>query len=717
MTMFIIALALLGRVTEWEHYPHYGGGNCVINFNGLVLAGTSGGILFSHFSPEEDKLVADSGWTAPGRLSYDRVSHLVADEGGNLWVSLAGGGIDVFSPQGNKTHYNQIDGLPLSLGINQTLPDSVVYVATTQGLCIKQSGYFEIWDTYETGGGLPSDNVNCIAPSDSGLYVGTTAGMVFLPRSAPPGDPASWQPQNTPQTSIIDFQWQGDTLWAAGSERLFRKPPGSQWEEELLFPGGSISSLSSGDGSLAVGCTSRCYILQNGSWVLYDTNLDGNALTGLAWREGRLCGVLANTYSENRASGSGLALLLPDSTWRRTFPDFGPVSNDLRAATMLPDGSLWTSSNRNGASVFTGSQWINLNQYLTSRNQCFAICPSGNGVFVSSLGFGVDWLQWENGTITRTVHLNTSNGLVNNRVHHAARGNDTTVWFAHRTPFENESSGVSRLSWNPGDASSVSVTGITGSSGLPSRQVSFVLPTGGRYAWAATDGGLVYIDADRQMVLETYGTQDGLPSVLVTSLALHRDGTIYAGTASGLAAVSGGSASPVEGLDLPIESVVCDNLGTVWVSTSDGLKRYYPSTGGIEQYTPFNSPLLSGAVSAMIVESDQGHLWMATGHGMWRGELETGLSGDGSTASVYPDPFMPGRGDVLGLSGVPDEPAEISIFDLTGALVFEYSSTGRDDFAWNGQTADGSQAASGVYMMTVRSGAYETLLMKFALVR
>jgi ligand-binding sensor domain-containing protein len=329
----------------------------------------------------------------------------------------------------------------------------------------------------------------------------------------------------------------------------------------------------------------------------------------------------------------------------------------------------------------------------------------------------VDWLRWENGTITEKLHITTGNGLVNNRVHHAARGNDTTVWFAHRTPFESEDSGVSRLSWIPGDISSVSVAVITGSVGLPSPQVSFVLPMGGRYAWAATDGGLAYIDADRLMVLETYGTQDGLPSALVTSLALHRDGTIYVGTASGLAGVSGGTVSPVEGLDLAVESVVCDNLGTVWVSTSDGLKRYYPSTGAIEQYTPFNSPLLPGTISAMLVENDNGHLWMATGHGMWMGELETGLTGDGSAAGIYPDPFLPGRGDVLGISGVPDEPAEISIFDLTGNLVFEYSSTGRDDFAWNGTTAGGSPAASGVYMMTVRSGAYDTLLMKFALVR
>lgn len=717
VTLFLIAAALTGRVTEWDHYPHYGGGNCIITVDDLVIAGTSGGILFSHFSPEGEELIADSGWTSPGMLSYDRVSDLAVDQQGNLWVSMIGGGIDVFSPEGDKTHFNQIDGLPLNLGINQTIPDTVIYAATTQGLCIREFGYFETWDTYETGGGLPSDNINCIISSDSGLYAGTTAGLVFLPRSASPANPDSWIIQAVDQTSIIDLQWQGDTLWAATGEKLFRKPPYSSWEQELLFPGNSIASISSGEGDLAVGCTNRCYILRDGNWYLYENNLNGDALTGLVWFDGHLCGILANTYSNNRASGSGLALLLADSTWRRTFPDFGPSSNDLRACTILSDGSIWSSSNRNGVSVFTGEQWIIVNYQLTSRSQCYALCQSGDGAFVSSLGFGVDWLGWENGEVTETIHLTSDDGMANDRVFHAATGSSNTVWFAHRTLFESEDSGVSRLSWNPGDPTSTTFTVVSGANGLPSKEVNFVLPEGGRYAWAGTDEGLAYIDADRQMVLETYGAQSGLPSVLVSSIARDRSGVIYAGTASGLAMVTDQGVVPVDAVSDAINTAVCDSRGSVWLATSAGLKRYFPSSGTVESYTSFNSPLPEGTIYSFSVDSDNGYLWMATEHGLWRGKLESGLAGDGTGAMLYPNPFIPGRGDVLGISGVPDAPAVISIFDLTGAQIFEYSSQGRDDFAWDGRTADGSPAASGVYMVVVESENYSSPQLKFALVR
>ena len=717
VTLFLIAAAITGRITQWDHYPHYGGGNCIVVMDDMIMAGTSGGLLFSHYSPEEDKLIADSGWTSPGILSYDRVSDIAIDQQGNVWVSMNGGGIDVFSPGGDKTHFNQIDGLPLNLGVNQTIPDTVVYAATTQGLCIREFGYFEIWDTYETGGGLPSDNINCILSSDSGLYAGTTAGLVFLPRSAPPDDPESWILQDIDQTSIIDIQWHGDTLWAATGENLFRKAPDLPWERDASFPGTTIASISTGQGSLAVGCTNRCYVLTEEGWTLYDGNLDGNALTGIVWYQDRLCGVLANTYSNNRASGSGIALLLPDSTWRRTFPDFGPISNDLRSCTLLPDGSLWATSNRNGASVLSDGQWTNLNIYLTSRSQCFAVCPSGNGAFISSIGFGVDWLEWENGEVTEKLHITSDDGMVNDRVFHAAEGGRNTVWFAHRTLFESEESGVSRLSWSPGDFSSVTFAVISGSNGLPSKEVNCVFPEGSRYAWAGTDEGLAYIDADRRMVLETWNSQNGLPSSLVNSVYMDRTGTVYVGTASGLAEVSEDGAFSIDAVDYAVNQVLCDGLGSVWLATSEGLRRYFPSTGNLESYTSFNSPLPEGVIYSFALDSGGGYLWMATDHGMWRGKLETGLDGEGSGALLYPNPFIPGRGDVLGISGVPDEPAVFTIFDLTGNPVFEYSSQGRDDFAWDGRTADGLPAASGVYMVFVESGSYSVPLLKIALVR
>jgi len=717
VSAFLIFAALFGRITEWEHFPHYGGGNGIISRGDVILAATSGGLLFSHYSETENQLVVDSGWSSPGKLSYDRVSHVTYDDSGNLWVSMNGGGIDVFPPDGEKTHFNQIDGLPLNLGINQTLPDSIIYAATTQGLCIREFGFFDIFNNFSTGGGLPSDNITCLSSSDSGLYVGTTAGLVFLPRSADPAQESSWILQNIDPGSIIALEWQDDTLWAATSAGLFLRPPGQPWEQEALFPGENISSLAWGSGGLAAGCTNQSFILHQGEWQGYHNNLHGNALTGLLWLNDRLCGVLSNTYSDNRLSGAGLTLLLENGNWRRTFPDSGPVSNDLRDCTILPDGSVWVSSNRAGGSVFVNGQWQSLNLFLTNTSQCFAICQSGSGVFISSIGNGVDWLSWLDGTIETSLHFDSDDGFLNDRVFCAEQGDANTVWFGHRTLSETETSGISRLTWNPGDTTSVSVVGITGAQGLPSKEVNAILPTGGRYAWAGTDGGLAFVDGYIQTVRESYTVLDGLPSSLVTSLAMDRSGILYVGTASGLAYLYKGVITEVNEIDMSIKALECDNLGSVWISTSEGLKRFFRTTGVVEEYTVFNSSLIECTIYAMKVDSDDGYLWMATDHGFWRGQLESGLSGNGSKAVVYPDPFIPGRGDVLGIAGIPDTPVEIRIFDLTGTLVYEHSCNGRDNIAWDGSNMDGDPAASGVYFLQLEQINSEAGLLKFALVR
>jgi ligand-binding sensor domain-containing protein len=717
VSVFFVIAVLFGRITEWEHFPHYGGGNGIITSGEVVLAATSGGLLFSHYSAEENTLVPDSGWTSPGRLSYDRVSDVTRDDSGNLWVSMNGGGIDVFLPDGSKTSFNQIDGLPLNLGINQTMPDSFIYVATTQGLCIKEVGFFETFNALSTGGGLPSDNITCLSASDSGLYVGTTAGLVFLPRSADPHQESSWTLQDIDAVSVAAMEWQNDTLWAATAAGLFSKVPGQPWVRDDLFPSGNISSLAWGSGGLAAGCTNQCFILHDGEWHQYSSNLNGNALTGLVWEGNRLYGVLANTYADNRLSGAGIALLLEDGSWRRNLPDFGPASNDLRDCTILPDGSVWVSSNRAGVSVLADQQWQQLGQFMTDINQNFAICPSGEGVFVSSIGHGVDWLSWQNGTIDRTIHLNSSDGLLNNRVFCAEQGDETTVWFGHRTLEETEPSGVCRLKWAPGDSSSISFTDITGADGLPSKEVNAVLPEGDRYCWAGTDGGLAYIDIYMQTVRETYTVQDGLPSSLVTSLAQDRSGTVYIGTASGLAYLSDGTVTEVEQITTGVTALECDGLGSVWLSTGEGLKRYFRATGTLEEYTTFNSPLAEGTIYDITADSNRGYLWLATDHGFWRGRLGEGLTGDGSSAVVYPDPFIPGRGDILGVAGIPDTAAEVSVFDVAGNLVWRFSSSSREDIAWDGLNTQGHPAASGVYFLQLEQAGLESALLKFALVR
>ena len=717
ISLFLILTALLGRVTEWEHFPHYGGGNEIIAHEDILVSATSGGVLFAHFSVEEEELVADSGWTSPGKLSYDRVSHVIYDDSDNLWVSMNGGGIDVFSPTGEKSHFNQIDGLPLNLGINETLPDSFVYAATTQGLCIREFSFFDTYTSLNTGGGLPSDNVTCLTSSDAGLYVGTTSGLVFLGQSADPAQTSAWEMQSIDPVSIIDFEWQNDTLWVATAAGLFRKPSALPWEEEILFPGDQIYSMTYGPQGLAVGCTNAGYIFSDGNWTVYEDNLSGNALTGLVWFQDKLCGVLANTYAFNRLSGAGLALLLEDGTWRRTFPEFGPVSNDIRDCTILPDGSVWGATNRAGASVYVDGNWPQVSYHLTNINQCFAICPADDGLFISSQGYGIDWLKWQDGEVQRTVHFDSNDGLINNRIYCAEYGDANTTWFGHRSLEEVEESGITRLTWSAGDTTTTTFTTITGADGLPSKEVNAILPMGERYCWAGTDAGLAFVDGTWGSVLETYTTSDGLPSSLVTSLAKDRSGVIYIGTASGLAYIENDVINEIASISSGINAMACDDFGSVWLATGDGLKRYFRATGEIEEYTAFNSSLLEGLTNSFAIDNEQGYIWLATDHGFWRGKLESSLSGDGSEVRIYPNPFIPATGDVLGIAGIADIPTDVSIFDLQGSLVHSFSVERRSEIAWNGINSDGKLIASGIYFLQVNQADTEFELLKFTLVR
>ena len=166
-----------------------------------------------------------------------------------------------------------------------------------------------------------------------------------------------------------------------------------------------------------------------------------------------------------------------------------------------------------------------------------------------------------------------------------------------------------------------------------------------------------------------------------------------------------------------INAMACDGFGSVWLATGDGLKRYYRATGEIEEYTAFNSSLLEGLTNSFVIDNEKGYIWLATDHGFWRGKLESSLSGDGSEVRIYPNPFIPATGDVLGIAGIADIPTDISIFDLQGSLVHSFSVERRSEIAWNGINSDGKLIASGIYFLQVNQADTEFELLKFTIVR
>jgi len=721
--LLIMCVALTGRVTEWEHYSHFGGVSEVILEGDQLIGATSGGVIFGTL--DSDSIVWDSVWTCPGELSMSDARCLARDAGGNLWIGTNGGGIDVALASGGFTHYGQLEGLPLALEITCLLPDTTIWVGTTQGLCSRNVGYFDVWTQYSTGGGLPSDVVNSIAQVDSGLLVGTADGIVLLRTDSYPGSTDSWFSfPSAEDLSVTDLHQSGDTVWAATTTGLYSMVDWGAWTLDSSYPGDLPLSFD-GDGShLAVGSAEEICIFDGSSWTQGGYNLAGQQIRDILWlSQDSLLLAQSGSQSDDRRSGNGVAVGVLDS-WDSSMPD-GTPSNDLLAVDVDTRNDVWVSTNSRGVGVLSSEGWTPFTYQLPGRHQIF-VCTADNsgGVFIAPYHVGLTWLDW-NGTPDRSDDVVISwdienSDLLNNQITSATISSTGDVWLGQE-PFyatPSEPSGVSRLSWTPGQAPTAAWKSFQPSQGLPSGYVRAVLPTAStNTAWMATETGLVKADILTGQVLISAGTQSGLPSNDVTSLAQGRAGTLWAGTTGGLASYEAGSGVFLESESASgaVVALAFDNLSYLWAASINALYRISPD-GNVETYNTINSPLQSLDVRGIACDPDSGFVYLATDHGMWKLTLAQGMAGDVETAQVFPNPFVPSAGEVLGVAGIQDETFTFRLFDLTGGLVYEFQSTDRDSFAWDGIDDTGAYVASGTYIVQISQDGINRFV-KLALVR
>lgn len=721
--LMIFFISLTGRISDWDHYTHFGGVSDILIEGSSVTGATSGGVIFG--SIESGSIVWDSTWTCPGNLAHSDARCLARDSFGNLWIGTYGGGIDVGLASGGIQHYGQLEGLPISLVINCILPDTTIWVGTTEGLCGREFGYFEVWTEFTTGGGLPSDIVNCVAGIDSGLFVGTDDGLVMLRSGHYPGQPGSWL--NYPIVANINVQdilVAGDTVWAVSTDNLFFLAPGQDWRLDSSYPGSYPVSLAESNGELAVGGEGNIAIFDGSLWTSGSAGLEGQVIGAISWLPGGQLAIGQHSiYAVDRASGNGVGLGSLNS-WISSLPQ-GTPSNDLYAVDVDSRADVWVTSNRMGAAVYSEHGWVGFVNELSSPNQVFAcMADHSGGVFIAPWHFGVTWLDW-NGTPERSddvfLNLNMENsGLLNDQIAEMAISRTGEIWFAQEAYWQtpSEPSGVCRLSWTPGQMETASWKTFGPSDGLPSGDVRSVAVTSSPLiAWMGSKEGLVNADIQTGQVLMSIGTGDGLPSEDIQSLAVSRDGKLYVGTTGGLVYlnIDSKTITDVEQITGNVSMLCFDNLSCLWAASGEGLFRIYPD-GTIEEYNIINSPLQSLDIRNASCDYDNGLLYIVTDHGLWKLTLEQGMSGTMETATVYPNPFIPGDGQVLGVAGLEDELFDIHLFDLTGELVYESLSQHRDTFSWEGYDMDGEPAASGTYIIRI-SQDDDHRFIKLAIVR
>ena len=132
--------------------------------------------------------------------------------------------------------------------------------------------------------------------------------------------------------------------------------------------------------------------------------------------------------------------------------------------------------------------------------------------------------------------------------------------------------------------------------------------------WAGTSSGLVQITSASS---RRWTTRDGLPDNEISSLRSGDDGSLWIGGNDGISRYRNGEISVYRTRDGLSHSLVLslfmDREGSLWAGTKDGLDQF--TDGKVTPYTT-NEGMLSNDAGP-VLEDAQGRLWIGTlGHGL-----------------------------------------------------------------------------------------------------
>jgi len=229
-----------------------------------------------------------------------------------------------------------------------------------------------------------------------------------------------------------------------------------------------------------------------------------------------------------------------------------------------------------------------------------------------------------------------------------------------------------------------------------------------------------YSGDDNVVQLKELVDQDGNTIILseIHSVAQDNDGAIWIGRPSGLVVipkdVNPKTSNKCERIKVPrndgtgladylletedIKAIVVDGANRKWIGTA-GSGLYLVSEDGLEtiyHFTTDNSPLIDNTILSLAIHPRTGRVYIGTSSGLMSFQSDAAsATEDYSNIYAYPNPVRPDYEGVITISGLMDETI-VHITDQAGNLVCETRSNGGLAI-WDGKTADGRKAASGVY--------------------
>jgi len=706
-------------IGTWRTHFSYNQVNHVIEAGDLIYAASEKGLfIFDKQDNSITKLSKIDGLQESNisTIQYDEESEIV-------FIGYASGNLDLIDGQEiinlDLTTTSQIQG---SKKINHfTIYQDYAYISTDFGVLKFDIQKQEVKETYrELGLGLDDTpqalQVNMSSVLNDSLFIASEEGVLaanlvegynlldyrnwhrFAVADGIPDDPVS-----------VIASKQNEVLAGLDNQGLFVYNNGD-WNNTGSLTDVSFASLFISDLSLVV-ADSIVYIL--------DEDFNPSQLVVDAFAEAKFMSAIVSSDEKVWLGSLDNGLLSDFGGAYQSYLPSGPSGNEVfrlkysqskiyGVAGGFSD-NVTPYNNAGEFFVFSDGSWESTVFEKGQFNDIVDVATFNNKTYYASAGYGLLEID-QNGE--QVIYDETNSPLINispperNVRVPAIKSSSVGLWVL------NYGVGLIHLLGTDGTWQSFSI-----GSGFAAFAVDMLLVDDD--IWLIIDqsngGGIVAFDPETQSsrYLSSTSGSGGLASTDVNSLALDKDGLVWAGSDIGVSVFSNpfsvysGLVDAIEPIfenrqllrDEVVTDIEVDGGNRKWMGTENGVWLFDEQADTqIRFFNDENSPLPSDEISDVEINDITGEVFFATPEGLvsWRGSGTEGQSTH-TDVKIFPNPVRESFKGTVGISGLATN-ANVKITDVSGKLIWQSKANG-GTATWQVKDYNGGRASTGVYLV------------------
>ncbi len=737
--LIVWSLPIAAEYGDWKVYASYHNAEKTVGMGGKIYVLGNGG-LFS-YDPEDTSVET---YTKANALSDNEIFDIaLCNATGELVILYTNGNIDLMNADGECLNMPELKEKTLSdKTVNElNIVGNTGYISTNSGIIVVDIKKRVFANHYDFG----QQVVSC-AELDNRLYAATKTGVFVGEKTANLLDKSNWKQLKTYVLAhIIRLNNQ---LFALASDAIHRISDTNTFsiskivadrfaayniigDRLFLFADNKVVSVDSNASPTTYSGTEGIKFLHakgNDYWAACgQSGLKGLKLNGIKFEE-TASTIIPDSPLRNysyRLLANGDRLLVAGGAFNYSGPAF------FDGTIMRYENNEWTSFDEEEPNIKSGGFYLNVTDIIQdpADPQHHFAGTAASGLYEFQDFKLKNYYTYTNSPIT-TILPNSSRPNRYVRITGLALDKDRNLWMCN-----NECDTIIRIKKNDGTWKALYYKEMAGYPTLDytvfdSRGWAWInsrrSTPAGHYAGVFilnTNGTIDNRDDDTFKFLYKIYNQDGTPYTLdaFNSITMDLNGAMWFGTSAGLFAsfnpqdafksnfyLSQIKISRNDGTNLAdyllngvnVKCITIDGGNRKWVGTL-GNGVYLISSDGqetIEHFTVDNSPLISNDVYSIAVNGETGEVFFATDKGLvsfMGNATDPEEEFDSDLIKVYPNPVRPDYQGPISITGLMYN-SNVKIVNAAGRLVNEGTSVG-GEYTWDGRTASGKRAASGIY--------------------